>query len=1038
MAKLSADGKYVTVQYGDTLSEITLKYMGSGSYSTYTAVAAANGIQNPNLIYAGQIIYLTKTKPSSSSGSTSKTSNELKITAFGPSAADTKQKTLFATWTCKLPEIDKYKYEWHYTTGDKASGSDVWFKGNSGELEPEETNCTYTIPDGAKKVRFRVKPLPTEIQVQTETSKSSSSKSTSSWKDKLGSIGKTFSLTTDKVTGVQTAKSFTDRSWVTKTYNVTPAPPETPSNITAEIDPKTQQLNVEISGYPVQTVLDANVDEITSAGVLKNTKIEIQVVANGTTQVVSKSGVAITRDGSASWTYSQIKAGNEYTVRCRAVRGSYESEWSAYTNSVCSAPAQVKITKTEPIKSPITGQIDFYLEWGVSKTAETYTIQYLGVDPGVTPKFDGTNDANIKTQTIEDPQIVNNRVNFTITNVDTGKIYYFRVAAVNSEAGTSEWSTVAGGVAIGEPPGRPTTWSSAESVGLGEDLYIYWVHNPKDGSRETSANIYIESFKTTDNEQVVVGIEDVNVYRYETSAEITADLYKVVSGKKELVWSGRTSVSIDKDQTSYYKYETSNLTRKPWLEEGVTLRYSIRTAGIVGMGNDPDKHWSDPREIKVYAQPELTFTVKPHGSNVAYNSDFTCSSFPLTINASSGPKSQSPTGYYISIVSNDTYETVDNVGRNKIVSVGDVIYSKYFDVNGYRDIENFNIGPSDVNLDNGMNYTIECVVSMNSGLSVQRSINFEVEWVDDRYSPLAQVIYDPEAFITTIRPYCESYTTNYFKVRKSGLQYLTTTEKLNDSWGQPLRLSNGKVARTSDTNDVVYTGVTTDSDGNYLEEEVLFYEVNIGSLMSGVTLSVYRREYDGHFTEIATGISNTKNTFVTDPHPALDYARYRIVATSDDTGAVSYTDIPGVPIGEPGIILQWDEEWSSFDINPDTTDGLSQPNWAGSLLRLPYNVDVSPSYGIDTTLIEYIGREHPVSYYGTQLGETATWNTVIPKEDKETIYALHRLAKWPGNVYAREPSGVGYWAHVTVQFPQKHLDKTVPVTISLTRVEGGM
>jgi hypothetical protein len=366
------------------------------------------------------------------------------------------------------------------------------------------------------------------------------------------------------------------------------------------------------------------------------------------------------------------------------------------------------------------------------------------------------------------------------------------------------------------------------------------------------------------------------------------------------------------------------------------------------------------------------------------------------------------------------------------------VYSKYFDVSNYRDIEDFQIGPSDVNLDNGVSYTIECVVSMNSGLSAQHSIDFNVVWTDDIYSPLAQVIYDPETFTANIRPYCENYITSYYRVRLSGLQYQTTTEKLNHSWGQPLRLPNGKIARTSDTNDIIYTGITTDDDGNYMEDEVLFYEVDEGDLVQGVTLSVYRREYDGRFTEIATGIDNTKNTFVIDPHPALDYARYRIVAMSNETGAISYTDIPGVPIGEPGIIIQWDEEWGSYDFDFDITDELSKPNWAGSLLRLPYNVDVSPSYSIDTTLIEYIGREHPVSYYGTQLGETATWNTVIPKEDKETIYALHRLAKWPGNVYAREPSGVGYWAHVSVQFPQKHLEKTIAVSISLTRVEGGM
>lgn len=198
-------------------------------------------------------------------------------------------------------------------------------------------------------------------------------------------------------------------------------------------------------------------------------------------------------------------------------------------------------------------------------------------------------------------------------------------------------------------------------------------------------------------------------------------------------------------------------------------------------------------------------------------------------------------------------------------------------------------------------------------------------------------------------------------------------------------------------------------------------------------LAVYRREYDGSFTEIASGV--TSGTFIIDPHPALDYARYRIVATSFTTGAIGYVDIPGQPVGVSSIIIQWDEAWTNFDVW--SSDEFEQPAWNGSLLVLPYNIDVSESTRIDASLISYIGRSHPVSYYGTQVGETATWNTDIPKSDKDTLYALRRLAKWRGDVYVREPSGVGYWANIQVSFSQKHVDLTVPITLTITRVEGG-
>lgn len=209
-----------------------------------------------------------------------------------------------------------------------------------------------------------------------------------------------------------------------------------------------------------------------------------------------------------------------------------------------------------------------------------------------------------------------------------------------------------------------------------------------------------------------------------------------------------------------------------------------------------------------------------------------------------------------------------------------------------------------------------------------------------------------------------------------------------------------------------------------------------GELIEDVTLSVYRREFDGSFTEIATGMKNTRATFVVDPHPALDYARYRIVAVSKSTGSVSFCNLSGIPVGATSIIIQWDDKWSSYDVVNDVP--TEEYHWSGSMLKLPYNVDVTPSYNPDVALIEYAGRKHPVSYYGTQLGESAVWNADIPYTDTETLYALRRLAVWMGDVYVREPSGSGYWAHITVGFNTKHKEVTIPVTLNITRVEGGM
>lgn len=208
-----------------------------------------------------------------------------------------------------------------------------------------------------------------------------------------------------------------------------------------------------------------------------------------------------------------------------------------------------------------------------------------------------------------------------------------------------------------------------------------------------------------------------------------------------------------------------------------------------------------------------------------------------------------------------------------------------------------------------------------------------------------------------------------------------------------------------------------------------------GDAVTDVWLSVYRREFDGSFTELATNLDGAKGTFITDPHPALDYARYRIISKAKDTGAINYYDVPPYPVGEKAAIIQWNEEWTSFDTSSE--EEQDKPSWTGSLLRLPYNIDVSDQNAVDVELVEYIGREHPVSYYGTQKGARSTWNMEIEKSDVNTLYALRRLAIWTGDVYVREPSGSGYWANVSVSFSQKHCELTIPITLQITRVSGG-
>ena len=155
----------------------------------------------------------------------------------------------------------------------------------------------------------------------------------------------------------------------------------------------------------------------------------------------------------------------------------------------------------------------------------------------------------------------------------------------------------------------------------------------------------------------------------------------------------------------------------------------------------------------------------------------------------------------------------------------------------------------------------------------------------------------------------------------------------------------------------------------------------------------------------------------------------------EETGAITYYDAPGVDFGSTSVIMQWDEQWRDLDLN---AEGIpAEPTHTGSMLFLNYNIDVADDYETDSSLVKYIGRDYPVSYYGTQKGMTSTWDVEIPKTDKDTLYAIRRLAIWMGDVYVREPSGTGYWARVSVSYNTRHRELTIPVSFRITRVEGG-
>lgn len=888
MAKLSSDGTYVTVEKGDTLSEIARDY---GNGLSYKQLASINNISDPDKIYVGQKIKLKGTASSTSSSSSN--SNAAVIEHFG--LQSNTDGLLFATWSWSKSNTDHYETEWYYHTWD-----DVWFVGNKSTTQDKQS--TYNIPSNAKKVRFRVKPI--------SKKKSNNGKETSYW----------------------TAE------WSTyKYFNVSDSPPKTPGVPTVTLDK-----------YKLTAKYD-NLD-------VNATGIHFHVIKNNDT--IAHAGKATISMNAVSYSWT-VEAGNEYKVRARSYRDEMNSDWSDFSSVVKSPPAAPSGITTIRASS----ETSIYLEWAASNTATSYDLEYATKES----YFDGSD----QTTTISNIT----STHYEKTGLETGQEYFFRVRAVRDQE-VSPWSGIKS-VVIGDAPTAPTTWSSTTTAITGEKIILYWVHNGKDGSSQTFAEL-----------------------------ELTID------GATETHTIKNTEDEDEKDKTSKYELDTTSFV------EGTKIQWRVRTAGITKEYGD----WSVERTIDVYAPPSLELTLTDVDGNVIDN----LSQFPFYVKGLASPKTQAPIGYHLSITANEAYETTDVVGNVKMVGKGEEIYSKHFDINDMLLVE---MSAHNIDLENNITYTVNCTVSMDSGLTAEAICDFTVTWTDSYYTPNAEINYDKETIVTHIHPYCKSHKVAFVEAELSSNKYLLTNNKVEMAEGYAVVNNKSNYVYTT-TGEQVFEGTTTSGS------DVYYCTVPEESLVEGVTLSVYRREYDGTFTEIATGIPNNENTFVTDPHPALDFARYRIVAVTEATGAVSYSDLAGYPIGEPSIIIQWDEKWSVFDSSNEAE--LEQPPWTGSLLKLPYNVNVSDKTAKDVSLVEYAGRKHPVTYYGTQLGISSNWTTEIPKSDKETLYGLRRLAIWTGDVYVREPSGSGYWANISVSYNQNHKEVKIPVTFDIVRVEGGM
>lgn len=1004
---------YHVVKRGDTLWGIATNYASSIAGNTINArintLVSVNNIKNPNLIYVGQTIYFSS---SSAVGATSsapvQSKKKVTINGYGLQAGSENGRDVFVHWSGTWDNLKHYRVRWE------------WYV--NGHLEHETTEVTETysnkngIPKDSPWVQVFILPVA---------------------KNKLDSEGKD--------TGVP---RWTDTEEVGAKYDFSNNPPLPPEAPKVEINNETLTLTASISNI--------NPDDIDANSIIFN------IVRDNSTSLGNSDPISINTASHYVALQYKVESGHTYSVRAKSRNDKgNESGWSSFSELKGTKPSATSILKDNCRRVKRTdGKIAAHLEWTPVSNATSYVVEYVTYESD----FETTPD-NIQEISVDDT-----RTSIEIVVDSIGLTYFFRVRAKN-EHGESDPTEIVE-LRIGSTPAAPTTWSTAESAFVGDVMELHWIHQPTDNSKQTFA-------------QLSININDGGWTTIDPPFENTTDADNTGEKIDEVSYTYGKSVSY-KGQL-YFKMDTNI----PALKDA-KVQWRVRTKGIT----DDYSDWSIERTIYIYEKPTLALSMT---SDLAGTGGLitTLTSFPFYVRAKDSlvsHKIQKPVGYYVQITANEHYMTVDDIGRTKTVNTGDTVYSKYFSTSEELVVE---LSANNIDLESGINYVLCCTEDMSTGLTITNQHEFTVNWIDAEYPISADVMINTDSYTALITPYCAEIIPagpggkNLFNVQaciddvnffldgskvtsaesnadlrnrqdiflSAGVYVLSAkcdegmcvggTIVLNGTgyaWvdaskpSQIITLSEDKtislyIVKTNSTTQGSISDIQLESGLNQTAYEPYYETYTDGKLIDGLTLSVYRREYDGTFTEVASGIPNNY-TAVTDPHPALDYARYRFIAKDISTGAISFYDRPGSPVNGSSVVLQWSEEWSTFDTGEDQT--IEGPSWSGSLLKLPYNIKVTDKRKPEVSLVNYAGRKHPVSYYGTQVGETSQWNMEIPKEDKNTIYALRRLSLWTGDVYVREPSGMGYWANVGVSFSQSYDDIKIPISLDITRVEGGV
>lgn len=354
--------------------------------------------------------------------------------------------------------------------------------------------------------------------------------------------------------------------------------------------------------------------------------------------------------------------------------------------------------------------------------------------------------------------------------------------------------------------------------------------------------------------------------------------------------------------------------------------------------------------------------------------------FPLAISVESVTQGQSPVALALSIAAEAPHEAVMADGSEEMVDAGAQVWGEtYYGTAMPLSVE---LTPRDLTLTDGQRYLVTASCAMSSGLSCRASSSFAAKVPDGAL--------DIQIDITARGDWgCEVAACAYVP--------------------PDIAAPSTSLARPTETDPVV---------------------------AEGIVLDIYRHETDGTMTPLMTGVPNGAGYTLTDGHAALGEQSYRVTATDVSTGAIEYEDATASVVSGRLLLVQWDGGVAqTAEVDGSPAYAGDSDSGAASTLALPWDIEGDEDNDRDVSLVEYIGRPHPVAYSGTQLGQTSTWRCDIEKTDRATLALIRALAAWRGEAYVRDTLGSGYWASVKPSISTSYDSPKIAVTLDVARVD---